>query len=107
MVFHRKLHNRRYPPGLETTVLKRLPWVFAASIFIPFGYALGPRLFSGSFPAQEFARVTSMAEILAIAAFLTVTTLLSLVGIGCIIVRIMKGPAYQADSHPAGEFDLD
>lgn len=96
----RKLHERRTPPGVETAILRRVPMMFAASAFIPFGYALSPRLFPGDLAAEELARTTAMADIFAIAIWLTLWTMVFTLAIGCVIVWLMKGPAYIADRPP-------
>lgn len=100
MALFRKLHERRHPPGFETAVLRRLPHLFAAAAFLPFGFALGARLFPQSSGAEEVARATAMADIVAIAAGVTLLTMVFTLAIGCVIVWIMKGPAYQADLPP-------
>jgi hypothetical protein len=94
--FH-KLHTHRYPPGLERRIWRKLPLAMLASIVIPAGLSIGTRLSPPDGSSYEVAKATSTVDIFAIALLLTAVTAVITVGIGCIVVMIMKGPAYVAD----------
>jgi hypothetical protein len=99
MKYLKKLHGRRHPPGLEWRILRQLPSACVASTVIPLGVALLARLFPPSGSAAEVARRMSMIDILSIATGLTLWTAVLTIAIGCVIVYVMKGPAYVADAY--------
>jgi MFS family permease len=103
MKYLKRLHGRRTPPGMEWTILKKLPTALVASTVIPLGVALMARVFPPPGSAEEVARRTSMVDILSIATGLTLWTAVFTVAIGCVIVHLMKGPAYVADAYPLNE----
>lgn len=69
------------------------------SIMIPAGLSMGTRLFPPDGTDYEIAKTTSTVDIFAFAIGLTALTAVFTVTIGCIVVVIMKGPAYVADSY--------
>ena len=97
MDYFRKIHNRRSPPGLERRIWRRLPTALLGSIVIPVGLSVGTRLFPPSGSAYEIAKTTATVDIFALATGLTAVTAVFTIGIGCIVVMVMKGPAYVAD----------
>ena len=102
MNWFRKLHDHTYPPGLERRIWRKLPLALFASIAIPAGLAIGNRLSPPDGSIYEVARTTATVDIFAIALLLTAVTAVITVGIGCIVVMIMKGPAYVADGDRPG-----
>ena len=102
MNWFRKLHNHTYPRGLEWRIWRKLPLALLASIVIPAGLAIGTRLSPPTGTTYEVARTTATVDIFAIALLLTAITAVVTVGIGCIVVMIMKGPAYIADGDRPG-----
>ena len=97
--YFRKLHTRRSPPGLERVIWRRLPLAFAASLLVPIGLSVGTRLFPPDGPEFVVSRTTTTVDIFAFATGLTAVTAVVTVAIGCIVVMIMKGPAYVADGY--------
>jgi hypothetical protein len=97
--YFRKLHTRRSPPGLERVIWRRLPLAFAASVLVPIGLSVGTRLFPPNGPEFLVAKTTATVDIFAFATGLTAVTAVVTVAIGCIVVMIMKGPAYVADGY--------
>ncbi len=90
---------RRAPPGIERRIFHRLPWLMAAgavplalSYLIPY---LIPRM-AGSASVIQFA-----------CAGIAITTFLAtlVLGVGCAIVIVMKGPAYVRDAYRLRERD--
>jgi len=98
-----KLHNHRYPPGLEREILRKVPKYFLASILIPLfmvifvRFSLIENLFTSTL--EEVAKLHTTIDYLAIAIFVSVLPIIVTVTIGCIIVILMKGPAYVADAY--------
>ena len=100
-----KLHNQRHPAGLERVILKKIPQVLLAGVFIPLFMAIFARLFPISGTAAEIAKHQISVDILSISlAFMTFTAAFT-VTIGCIIVVLMKGPAYVADAYKLEDSD--
>lgn len=101
----RKLHNQHHPAGLEWTILKTLPKVLLAGTFIPLFMSIFIRLFPADGSLMEIEKHTSSIDILSISLFVTVLTAVFTVAIGCIIVVLMKGPAYVADAYELEDSD--
>ena len=99
-----KIEERRTPPGMELRILRALPaMTLVASLAVlalPFVARLLP-LDPGLDPAKHARSV----DIFAIAAGITLLVAAFTVAIGCIVVHIMKGPAYAADSLPVSHAD--
>ncbi len=94
-----KLHNRRQPSGLEWVILKRLPkWLLAGTV-IPLLMSILVRWLPIQGSATEIAKQQTGIDILAIAIGVTAWTAVFTIAIGCIIVVVMKGPAYVADAY--------
>lgn len=90
--------SRREPPGLERKIMAKLPLMLAAGTAIPlFCYLIAPLFATGEVNTEKY--LTGVG-IFAIAAVLTAWTAAFTVAIGCLIVMIMKGPAYVADRYP-------
>ena len=102
MKFLQKLPgSRREPPGLERDILAKLPIVLAAGTAIPlFCYLIAPLFPVAGLNSEKY--LTGVG-IYAIAAVLTLWTAVFTVAIGCLIVMIMKGPAYVADRYPLSD----
>lgn len=102
MKFLQKLPgSRREAPGLEREILARLPIFLAAGTAIPvLCYLIAP-LFPAS--ALNLEKYLTGVGIYSIAVVLTVWTAAFTVAIGCVIVMIMKGPAYVADRYPLSD----
>lgn len=97
----RKLDGfQRSPAGLEWRLWKRLPWILLAGTALPLlasALAYGLNQFdpsaSGNRAAEQFFYVMLGLVSLHWTAVLTLA-------IGCVIVMLMKGPAYVADAYP-------
>ncbi|MGB5716753.1 MAG: hypothetical protein WBN81_06630 [Gammaproteobacteria bacterium] len=92
-------NSRREPPGLEWTILKKLPKVLFAGTLIPLAISLSCRLFEPQGTAAEIAKQIKSVDIMCIAMLVTLWMAALTVAIGCCVVLIMKGPAYVADSY--------
>jgi len=101
--------SRREAAGLEWRLWKRLPALLAWGTVLP---GLAAALMAW---APWSATSTAMAEdpqrllwIYAAVGLITLHwSLVLAVAIGCIIVMLMKGPAYVADAYPLQERDED
>jgi hypothetical protein len=99
-----KLHGRRVPPGLEWQILRRLPQITLAGSLIPVALAVLVRVLPPE-PGVDIAKHVKTVDIFAIATAITLFTAVLTVAIGCVIVFIMKGPAYVADAYPLQHAD--
>lgn len=100
MKFLRKLPNSvRYPPGLEWAVLKKLPLVVLLGTLLPLVIAQTNRVFPPDAAAAQVAKHIKFVDILCIATAVTAWTAVLTVAIGCVVVVVMKGPAYVADAY--------
>ena len=94
-----KLHNRRHPRGLEWVILKKIPKVLLGGIFIPLFMSVFSRVYPIAGSTVEIAKHQISIDILSISLAFMVFTAAFTVTIGCIIVVLMKGPAYVADAY--------
>lgn len=99
MDLFKRLHNRCEPPGLELEILKRLPLALLIGTLIPAGLSLIVRLLPAGAGIDVAKRITTV-DIYAFAAALTFWTAVLTVAIGCVVVFVLKGPAYVADAYP-------
>lgn len=99
-----KLHEREVPPGLELTILRKLPAVTLVGSLLPAGLALLVRAMPAA-PDVDAAKHVRTVDIFAIAAEITFLTAMLTVAIGAVVVHIMKGPAYVADAYPVSHAD--
>lgn len=95
----KKLNTPKQPPGLEWKIFKRLPRLFLASTLIPLMVSLLGRLvYPFDSDVDRLKEITSI-DIFSIAMGVTLWTAVFTLAIGCIVVIIMKGPTYVADSY--------
>lgn len=92
-----KLHGRKTPPGLELQILKRLPLMTLVGTLCVLALPVIVRLWPDQ-PGVDTAKHIRSVDIFAIATEITLLTAVFTVAIGCVVVHIMKGPAYVADS---------
>ena len=95
----KKLHHRKYVPGLEWVILKKLPLYLLGGTLIPAFMAILARMGLFADLSDDPAKMVMGIDILAVALVITVWTAVFTVAIGCVIVWIMKGPTYIADSY--------
>lgn len=91
---------RPEPPGLESSILKSLlRWLFWGSLFI-----IEPSIFARLFDWNNNSinvEVTLISIDIGVAAVLMLYwTLLFTMAICAVIVKVVKGHAYEADSYP-------
>lgn len=98
-------NSRREPPGLEWTILKKLPKVLFAGTLIPLAISLSGHLFEPQGTAAEIAKHIKSVDIMCITTVVTLWMAALTVAIGCCVVVIMKGPAYVADAYELSDSD--
>ena len=104
MKLFQKLHGRRTPHGLETQILRRLPRIAFVGSLIPAALAVLVRILPAE-PGIDRAKHIKSVDIFAIATEITFLTAVFTVAIGCVVVYVMKGPAYVADAYPVEHAD--
>ena len=100
----RKIESRQTPPGAELRILKMLPRITLVGTLLVLALPVLVRILPPD-PAADVAKQVRSVDIFAIAAEISLLTLVFTVAIGCVVVHIMKGPAYVADSLPVEHSD--
>jgi hypothetical protein len=96
---------RRAPPGLERKILRLIPKVFVVGTVMIFLPSLVARLWHMDDAHHLFSKFITTIDIYAFALLSVLWTALFTVGLGALIVMIMKGPAYVADAYPLIDAD--
>ena len=104
MNLFKKLHGRRVPHGMELRILRKLPRIAAVGTLLPIALCVLVRILPAD-PGIDVAKHIRTVDIFAIATAITFFTAIFTVAIGCIVVYIMKGPAYVADAYPVEHAD--
>ncbi len=90
----------RHPAGLEWALFKKIPLLTAAG-FVVIGLLWAAALFwPWQADAQSTADLIRRIEFALIGAAIFHITMMVTLAIGCVVVLIMKGPRYSADSYP-------
>jgi hypothetical protein len=97
-------HGRKTPPGLEMRIWKKLPLITLAGTLTVAALPVLVRILPGT-PGADRAKHIRSVDIFAIATEITFVAAVFTVAIGCVVVHIMKGPAYRADSLPVEHAD--
>jgi Na+/melibiose symporter-like transporter len=99
----KKLHNRRQPAGMEWILFKKTPMLLVASTLIPVMVSVLARVLPVSAQVNDIDKYLTGVDFFSIALAITLFTALFTLTLGCIIVIIMKGPAYVADAYEMKE----
>lgn len=99
-----KLHGRKTPPGYELRIWRKLPLITVVGSLAVAAMPVLVRILPSA-PEVDHAKHIKTVDIFAIATQITLLTAVFTVAIGCVIVHIMKGPAYVADSLPVEHSD--
>lgn len=93
-------HHHRHPAGLEWRLLRRMPAILVIGTLLPALAALAARAWPLTGSAREIAATLRLVDIYAIGAVTLHWAVVLTVTIACVIVWLMKGPAYVADAYP-------
>lgn len=95
---------KRAATGLEWVIWRKLPLILlVGTAFLLLALLTLHWLVEPANPAAE--RWLQIASYMVIGALIFHWTAVVTVGIGCVIVMVMKGPAYAADSYPVSHSD--
>jgi uncharacterized BrkB/YihY/UPF0761 family membrane protein len=92
--------SQRSPPGLEWWLCKRLPLILGLGTALPLLLGLASWWLSPAEPGSAEERELLLLTYRLIGLVLLHWTLTATVALGCLIVIVMKGPAYVADAYP-------
>jgi hypothetical protein len=98
-------NSPRAASGLEWKLFRKLPWIAALGTALPVLVLLALHLLTNPDTNPAQARWLQMADFIVGAVLVFHWAMVATVAIGCIIVMIMKGPSYQADSYPLSHSD--
>ena len=93
------------PYGFEWRLLRLMPTVCLAGTLLPALMAVAARFLIVDGSAAELARRIQLFDFVMIGLVIFVWTLAVTVTIGCVIVWLMKGPAYVADGFDVSHSD--
>lgn len=96
---------QRTPYGFEWRLLRLMPTACLAGTLLPALAAAAGRFFITGSTAAELARHIQLFDYMMIGLVIFVWTAVLTVTIGCIIVWLMKGPAYVADGFEVSHSD--
>ena len=94
---------QRSPAGLEWQIWKRLPIILAVGTLLPLLASAGAYVLDGLEPATQNARAVEQFFYVMVGLVVLHWTLVLTLAIGCVIVMLMKGPAYVADAYAMEE----
>jgi hypothetical protein len=99
---------RSAPPGLELVVWRQLPTIALWGTLLPLTVIAVLRLSGADNPEAAELRARQLGEYALIGGMFALWTLLFTVAVGCVVVRVMKGPAYSStDPYPLPERPRD
>ena len=93
------------PHGLEWRLLRLMPTACLAGTLLPALMAFAARFFIVAGSAADLARRIQLFDFVMIGLVIFIWTLVITVTIGCVIVWLMKGPAYVADGFEVSHSD--
>jgi len=104
----RTIHHH-HPVAPERLILKKIPKFLLGGIFIPLFISIFSRLLSIIEPingtAAEIARYQISIDILSISIYFMVASASFTVALVCVIVALMRSPAYVANAYELEKFD--
>ena len=100
-----KIHHHRHAASFERMILKKIPKVILSAVFIPLFMSIFSRLFPVTGTPAEIARYQISVDMLSISLGFIVITAAFTVTIGCIIVVLMRDPAYVTGACDLGDTD--
>jgi hypothetical protein len=101
--FNKLTGFQRSPAGLEWKIWKKLHIILAVGTALPLLASAGAYVLDGLEPATQNARAVEQFFYVMLGLVMLHWTLVLTLAIGCVIVMLMKGPAYVADAYPMEE----
>lgn len=93
------------PPGLERVILRRIPEFFCLGSGAIAAPSILIRVLPHAGPLKQWQEAIAMMDIVVISCLVFYVTMLFTLGLGALIVKLMKGPAYVADAYPLSDSD--
>jgi hypothetical protein len=93
------------PYGFEWRLLRLMPTACLAGTLLPALMSLAARFLIVDGSAAELARRIQLFDFVMIGLVIFIWALVVTVSIGCVIVWLMKGPAYVADGFDVSHSD--
>lgn len=84
---------------MECRVLRQIPRLAVVAVALPALLALLARLWVGEASAEAQARQLQLFDFMMLGLAGTALWLIAAVGLACVIIWVMKGPAYVADAY--------
>src|SRR5690606_14306196 len=94
---------RTAEPGWERIILRRLAPALAIGLALIMTPSVLLRVLPWAMHALKISELISKSDIYAIAAMWVFFNVLVFVAFYCIIIMLMKGPAYVADAYPLSD----
>lgn len=102
----KKLSSRqRASSGLEWVLWRKLPLIAFIGTLLPLLFMGAAHALADPQASPVDARWLQMIDYMVLGVLLFHASMLVAVGVGCIIVMVMKGPAYVADGYPVSHSD--
>ena len=98
-------HSVRAASGLEWALWRKLPLIALLGTALPLLGLLAVHAMTDAAANTAQARWLQMADYFVGAVLVFHWTMVLTVAIGCVIVMVMKGPGYVADSYPVSHAD--
>ena len=92
--------DRKYPAGLEWALFKKIPLLTAVGFLVLGVLWAAAYAWPWEGTEAEIANRIQRLEFTLIGAAIFHLTVIFTLAIGCVVVLIMKGPRYTADSYP-------
>lgn len=103
--FNKLKDSHRSPPGLEWKLLRKMPRILIIGTLLPVLVVLAAHYYPWSGSAREVSAMLGMVDYIALGVVIVHWAAVVTVTIGCVIVMIMKGPAYVADAYYLNDAD--
>lgn len=97
--------TRREASGLEWTLWRKLPLILLAGTALPLMVLGLVHLLADPEPSAQQARWLQLADYVVGGVIVFHWTMVLTLGIGCVIVIVMKGPGYVADGYLVSHSD--
>jgi hypothetical protein len=100
MKYLKKLDGfKRSPAGLEWQIWQRMHVILAAGTLLPLMASAAIYVWDGLDPSTQSPRAVEQFFYVMVGLIVLNWTLVLTLAIGCVIVMLMKGPAYVADAY--------